>query len=181
MNKQAISQTIVFVEGENEMTYWNKMGFIGKVKKFNFWDAQENTMQGLLRQLSKEAQVIIIADTDVLRAQERFISNVSKIKRHCIKPPALIFQNRNFEDELCFSCGCTQQELFRHFGAQNIDEFKTKFNQYGKQPPEKLQAKLAGLNHSVEKMWARSSHELAILNSHELDDLIQNNSVLSRR
>lgn len=176
MSKQVIPQTIVFVEGENEMTYWNKMGFIGKVKKFNFWDAQENTMQGLLRQLPKDTQVIIIADTDVLREQVRFTSNVSKIKRHCIKPPTLILQNRNFEDELCFSCGCTQQELFRHFDAQNIDEFKTKFNKYGKQPPEKLRAKLAALNHSIEKIWMQSDRPLP-----DLNDFIQNNSVLQRR
>lgn len=164
------------VEGENELTYWRKMGFLGTAKIFNLWQSKDKAMSGLLRVIQPDEQIIIIADTDVLSEQNRFIANVLQIKKHCKLKPHIIWQIRNFEDELCFSCGCTQQELFRHFDAQNIDEFKTKFNKYGKQPPEKLRAKLAALNHSIEKIWMQSDRPLP-----DLNDFIQNNSVLQRR
>lgn len=163
------------VEGENELTYWRKMGFLGTAKVFNLWQSKDKAMSGLLRVIQPDEQIIIIADTDVLSEQNRFIANVLQIKKHCKLKPHIIWQIRNFEDELCFSCGCRPAQLFQHFDAVNADEFKNKFNKVNQ-----LENKLTACNHDRDKMWMRSGSQFS-LNSSDLNDFIQNNLVLHRR
>ncbi|QMT31570.1 hypothetical protein [Alysiella filiformis] len=165
----------VLVEGENELNFWRKMGFLGRAKIFNLWQAKANTMSGLLRGIQQDEQIIIIADTDVLNEQNRFIANVLQIKKHCKLKPHIIWQIQNFEDELCFSCGCRPAQLFQHFDAVNADEFKNKFNKVNQ-----LENKLTACNHDRDKMWMRSGSQFS-LNSSDLNDFIQNNLVLHRR
>lgn len=176
MSKRASTPKItVLVEGENELTYWRKMGFLGTAKIFNLWQSKDKAMNGLLRMISQDEQIIIIADTDVLSEQNRFIANVLQIKQHCKLKPHIIWQIQNFEDELCFSCGCRPAQLFQHFDAVNADEFKNKFNKVNQ-----LENKLAACNHDRDKMWARSGSQFS-LHSPDLNDFIQNNLVLHRR
>lgn len=176
MNKvKSLPKITVLVEGENELNYWRKMGFLGNAKKFNLWQAKASTMSGLLRKISQDEQIIVIADTDVLTEQNNFIQNFHKLKKHCKLKPQIIWQIQNFEDELCFSCACTCKQLFNHFNAKGTNEFKGNFN-----AENQLPSKLKACNHDIEKMWLRSGSEM-ILNTHEIDDFIKNNSVLIKR
>lgn len=180
IKRQIVPKITVLVEGENEITYWRKMEFIGVPKKFNLWQAKDKAMQGLLRQIPCDEQIIIIADTDVLEEHVRFINNVLQIKKHCKRKPLVVFQIRNFEDELCFSCNCKLSELFNHFSVADIDEFKNRFNK-----ENQLNNKLNRLNHYVEKMWSRSDRTMMNNNSNiemvKIQDLIRTNEILERR
>lgn len=150
--------TVYFlVEGETEERYIN-MQFVGKVKKVNLWNQKD--VAPLLRQIKKDDEVIIIADTDVTSNQERFVQNIAIIKKHCKnKAILLILQNKNFEDELRFSCGCTEQVLLTAFNVSGIDKFK---NQFIKE--RMLSEKLTSLNDDIKKMWTQGEdvcpHEL---------------------
>lgn len=168
-------QTTILVEGQTEIHYLRKMGFLGTPKIFNLWQAKDKKLNGLLRQTPSDEQIIIIADTDILTEENRFISNVLEINSHCSRKPHIILQQSNFEDELCFSCGCSLTQLFQHFNAAGANEFKNKFNKTNQLPN-----KLATCNHDIGRMWSRSGSE-TILSSHELDDLIKDSSVLLRR
>lgn len=177
--RQIVPKITVLVEGENEITYWRKMEFIGVPKKFNLWQAKEKAMQGLLRQIACDEQVIIIADIDVLEEHVRFINNVLQIENHCKLKPWVVFQISNFEDELCFSCNCRLPELFNHFSAIGTDEFKNKLNR-----ENQLNDKLARLNHCVEKMWSRSNQireNDIITDIDKIKNLIQTNEIFERR
>lgn len=162
----------VLVEGETEEHYWRSMSFLGKLKKVNLWHAKDGVIKGLLREIGRDEQVIIIADTDVLSEYQNFIKNIKILKEHCRLPLIILLQHQNFEDELCYSCNCNINALFKHFNATGIDNFKSYFIR-----EKRLAAKLNKINHKNDNMWARSDKEIpnVLLN---LQCLIKNYDIL---
>lgn len=147
---------LFLVEGENEDNYLRYMNFLGTRMIFNLWQATPQKMNGLLRKLLHDEQVIVIADTDVLSESQRFIGNIREIANHCRLKPIICLQIKNFEDELCFSSGCSQKDLFNHFNAQGINEFKGNFNN----EKIRLPTKLNGISHDIDKIWVCSQSHL---------------------
>lgn len=155
LNPKNIPNAIILVEGENEESYWRAMRYLGKAKKFNLWHATDAKLNSLLRTMKGNEQVVIIADTDQLVEINNFIHGVSRIKRHFKLPPLIIFQYKNFEDELCYSCNCTINDLYKHFNATGLTNLKTNINQ-----EKQLSRKLDSISHQKSLMWSRSMQDM---------------------
>lgn len=145
----------VLVEGENELNYWRAMPFLGTPKKFNLWHAKPAKLKSLLLKIKRDEQIIIIADTDELVNLDNFNRNVIEIKKHCQLLPMVILQCKNFEDELCYSCGCKIKALYDLFGVTGLDNLKTQINQ-----EQYLRKKLSKINHQITLMWERSKDDV---------------------
>lgn len=157
LNPKKIPNVIILVEGENEEGYWRAMRYLGRAKKFNLWHATDAKLNSLLRTIKGDEQIVIIADTDQVSAINNFIHSVSRIKKHCTLTPLIILQYKNFEDELCYSCTCTINDLYKHFNATGLTNLKTNINQ-----EKQLSKKLDGINHQKSLMWSRSIQDMPI-------------------
>lgn len=169
-----IPKITVLVEGENELNYWRSMPFLGTPKIFNLWHAKPAKLNALLRQIKSDEQIIVVADTDELINLDNFIHNISEIKKHCKLSPIILLQCQNFEEELCYSCGCKIKVLLENFNANSLDNFKTNFNK-----EKRIVKKLEQINHNIDLMWSRSDKEVSI-KFPNIKELIFNQETLVR-
>ena len=138
------------MEGETEKAIIKALNFLGNPVKFNLWD---NDIQRILRKYSKDNVFIIIFDTDILNNIARFNENLKTLKTH--KFTYYLFQQTtNLEEELEYACRQLQntQQLIHHFGAQGLDDCKSKIAQLR---PKALESKLMALSLNKSRLWAR--------------------------
>lgn len=154
IKRKKLPKILVLVEGENEKSYWSAMRYLGKARKLNLWQATDANLDSLLLTVKGDEQIIVIADTDQLKEINTFVHNITRIKNHCTLVPLIILQHKNFEDELCYSCTCNINDLYKHFDATGLKNFKANINEKGKR--KQLAKKLDDINHQKSLMWFRS-------------------------
>lgn len=155
---------LFLVEGDMEKALLKELKehhnlIVKDIKKFNLWNSNLNSLLPIIKQ---NIGVVIIFDTDTLDRIEFFKKNLSLLSRK-VKYLFIIQQNKNFEDELCFSCCCSQSVLFRAFAKKNtsnssVSEFKRNF-MLCKQRIKKLE----GIHFSHEKLWSKQSGLISLL------------------
>lgn len=164
----------ILVEGENERKYLSTLYRSILVRKLNLWEQNPDKLNGKLGNIHVSAQIVVIADTDVLDNANRFIENINQINKIFDKKPIVLLQNKNFEDELIFSCKCSPRKLFNHFQASSVSEFKAKFN-----CDSRPCIKLSQLNHRLDQMWMQSVHCASNLSEiSAISDFVTNSSEL---
>lgn len=147
---------LVFVEGETEQSLIKELKeidslIIKDIKKFNFWDKDAKSLLPLLK---SNCSVVIICDTDNLTNIDRFTRNIRQLAKQT-KGLYIILQHHNFEDELCYACGCQGSRLFKHFQKKantslSATEFKVNFLSCS----NKLQ-RLQVINFDKNRIWSQ--------------------------
>lgn len=164
---------LFLVEGDMEKALLKELKehhnlIIKDIKIFNLWNSNLNSLLPLIK---SNMGVVVIFDSDTLERIEFFKKNLSllsrKVKRLCV-----IQQNKNFEDELCFCCRCSQITLFKSFAKKgsnsiSVSEFKRNFL-ICKQRIKKLEE----INFSHAKLWSKQHDlisSLAQYNKHHIE------------
>lgn len=150
-SRKAPTPIHILVEGENERTYLNCKFRAIQVRMINLWEQNPAKLQDKLANVPAHAQIIVIADTDVLDNANRFIQNIARLKKIFTKAPLVILQIHNFEEELCYSCRCNMGQLFAHFHVKGLNDFKNQFNSECQ-----LDNKLKNIGHDQLLMWTRA-------------------------
>ena len=122
----------------------------GKKQKFNLWDKE---VSNILRKFKpKNNNIYIVFDTDITTNLVRFNRNLKRLSKDAsVKKIFLMQQTLNLEDELLYCCGCTRAKLLSSFGAEGIDEFKSKFIK-----EKRITYRLEELAFDSQKLWTRA-------------------------
>ncbi|CAD6036766.1 hypothetical protein [Escherichia coli] len=123
--------TIVFVEGETELSLFKKMKrdkiiAVKDVVKKNFWQDQ---IHRYAMAIPKGSDIFVVFDSDQVEQSARFIENVKFLRSrgHRIY---LFQQTSNFEEELSWCCNKSIPQLIYYFCGRKtsgINDFKRDF------------------------------------------------------
>lgn len=141
---------------------------IKDIKIFNLWNSSLNSLLPLIK---PNMGVVVIFDTDTLERIEYFKKNLSLLSRK-VKYLYVIQQNKNFEDELCLCCCCSQIALFKSFAKKgtnstSVSEFKRNF-----MICQQRIKKLEKINFSHDKLWSKQHGLISSLtqyNKHHIE------------
>ena len=146
--------THYFVEGECEKKFIdeykagnNAAFYPGKVEVFNFINKRITLAR--LGSISKNTQIILVYDTDVLD-DAMMLENIGFLKSKGFKNILHIQSIKKFEDELVYSTSL--KNINEMFNTDSTNEFKNKFIK-----ANNLKGKLLKLNFNAAKIWSRKN------------------------